>query len=512
MKRFQQLIVQFLFPLFAISQTVVDIVVNSNDHNTLETAVLAADLAGTLSGAGPFTLFAPTDAAFSALDPDLLNAALGDPQGLLTEVLLYHAISGDIRSGDLMDGQTAMTINGKNINVTIDPDGVLINNARVTVVDLVAENGVVHVIDAVLLPPRVTVVDVVVNSDVHTTLETAVLAADLAGTLSGDGPFTLFAPTDAAFDALDPAVLTAALDDPQGLLTQVLLYHAISGDIRSGDLMNGQTATTINGKDVTVTIDPDGVIINDARVSMADIVTDNGVVHVIDAVLLPPRVTVVDIVVNSDDHNTLETAVLAANLAGTLSGDGPFTLFAPTDAAFDALDPAILSAALDDPQGLLTDVLLYHAISGQVLRSDLMDGQTAATINGQDVSVTIDGNGGVFINDAQVTVVDLVTDNGVVHVIDAVLLPGLSSVEAATDFASFEIYPNPTTDFLRINLEQSTKVLNQMFITDFSGRTVLTNKNVNNQSTIDVSTLDSGSYLVELRNATNSFYKKLVIN
>ena len=407
--------------------TVVDVVVNSPDHTILEAAVLAADLAETLSGDGPFTVFAPTDAAFQALPAGTIDALLADPSGALTDILLYHVLAADVRSTDLVDGQMATTINGKDVTVTINANGVFINDAQVTVADIVTDNGVVHVIDAVLIPPTVTVVDVVVNSPDHTILEAAVIAADLAGTLSGEGPFTVFAPTDAAFQALPAGTIDALLADPSGALTDILLYHVLAADVRSTDLVDGQMATTINGKDVTVTINANGVFINDAQVTVADIVTDNGVVHVIDAVLIPPTVTVVDVVVNSPDHTILEAAVIAADLAGTLSGEGPFTVFAPTDAAFQALPAGTIDALLADPAGALTDILLYHVLAADVRSTDLVDGQMATTINGKDITVTINANG-VFINDAQVTVADIVTDNGVVHVIDAVLIPPTRTV------------------------------------------------------------------------------------
>ena len=267
-----------------------------------------------------------------------------------------------------------------------------------------------------------TVVDIVVNSVEHDTLEAAVIAAGLADTLATDGPFTVFAPTDAAFAALPAGTLEALLADPAGDLTSILLYHVLSGKVMSTDLMDGMVATTLNGKDITVSISNDSVFINNALVTMADIEADNGVVHVIDAVLLPPRVTVVDVIVNSEEHDTLEAAVIEAGLADTLATDGPFTVFAPTDAAFAALPAGVLDDVLADPTGALTDILLYHVLSGTVLSTDLMDGMTATTLNGDDITVTI-SNDSVFINEALVTVADIVTDNGVVHVIDAVLLP-----------------------------------------------------------------------------------------
>jgi uncharacterized surface protein with fasciclin (FAS1) repeats len=134
------------------------------------------------------------------------------------------------------------------------------------------------------------------------------------------------------------------------------------------------------------------------------------------------KTTVVDVIVNSNDHNTLEAAVVAANLAGTLSGNGPFTVFAPTDAAFAALPEGTVDALLADPSGLLTDILLYHVVGAKAMSTDLSDGQEITTLFGSDVVVTINADG-VFINDAKVTVADIEAGNGVVHVIDAVLIP-----------------------------------------------------------------------------------------
>ncbi len=273
--------------------SVVDIIVNSADHDTLEAAVIAAELADDLSGPGPFTVFAPTDAAFAALPSGTIETLLTDPTGTLAQILLYHVVSGQALSTDLSDGQTITTLLGEDITVTIGMNGVMINNATVVVADITATNGVVHVIDAVLLPPApqptTTVVDVIVNSDVHNTLEAAVVAAGLVETLSGTGPFTVFAPTDAAFAALPAGTVETLLADPTGALTQILLYHVVGAQALSTDLTNGQTVVTLQGQAVTVTINAEGVFINNAQVTVADIVTDNGVIHVIDAVLVPQQ-------------------------------------------------------------------------------------------------------------------------------------------------------------------------------------------------------------------------------
>ncbi|MEY3009661.1 MAG: hypothetical protein RLZZ314_303, partial [Bacteroidota bacterium] len=241
----------------------------------------------------PFTVFAPTDAAITAL-----TAALGitaeDLLALPTlgDILTYHVVAGLAMSTDLSDGQMITTLLGEDVTISITAEGVFVNDAQVTVADIEADNGVVHVIDAVLLPPTpetTTVVDIIVDSPDHTLLEAAVVAAGLVDALSGEGPFTVFAPTDAAITALT-AALGITAEDLLALPTlgDILTYHVVAGLAMSTDLSDGQMITTLLGEDVTISITAEGVFVNDAQVTVADIEADNGVVHVIDAVLLPP--------------------------------------------------------------------------------------------------------------------------------------------------------------------------------------------------------------------------------
>lgn len=412
------------------AQTIVDIVVNSPDHNTLETAVIAAELADDLSGPGPFTLFAPTDAAFAQIDPDVLNTLLADPTGQLATILQHHAVFGVADSGNISDGLAIGNLIGQNLTFSTSTGNLTINGANITVTDLRAANGVVHVIDAVMLPEAVptavmgTIVDIVVNSPDHNTLETAVVAAGLADDLSGAGPFTLFAPTDAAFASIDPAVLDMLLSDPTGELANILLNHAVSGVADSGNISDGLAISSLLGQNLTFSTSTGSLTINGANITVTDIRAENGVVHVIDAVMLPEQLmrTIVDVVVDSPDHNTLETAVIAAGLADDLSGPGPFTLFAPTDAAFAALPAGVLDQLLADPTGALADVLLFHAVSGVASTANVTDGTAISSLLGKNLTFSINNNG-VFINNINVSVLDIVTSNGVVHVIDAVLVP-----------------------------------------------------------------------------------------
>ena len=340
-----------------------------------------------------------------------------------------------------------------------------------------------------------TVVDVIVNSADHDTLEAAVVAAGLADDLSGTGPFTVFAPTDAAFANLPAGTIEALLSDPTGSLTNILLYHVVGSQALSTDLSDGQIIATLQGQTVEVTINADGVFINDAQVTVADITATNGVVHVIDAVLLPPApqptTTVVDVIVNSDVHNTLEAAVVAAGLVETLSGTGPFTVFAPTDAAFAALPAGTVEALLENI-GELQNILLYHVASGSVLSTDLTNGQEIPTLTFfPPLVVTIDNNG-VMINNAMVTVADIMADNGVIHVIDAVLLPQITNSVSQLE-TSYFTFPNPVNSYINI---PTTNNVNVQIMT-VGGQMVL-NQNFNGSININTDNLSNGIYVMKL--------------
>ena len=411
------------------SNSVNDIVANSNDHTTLELVIDACGLDGTLSGPGPFTLFAPTDAAFNLLPAGIVAALLNDIPAL-TDILMHHVLGDNMISTTLSNGMMATTLHGTDVTVSITNGNVYIDNAMVTVADIIADNGVVHVIDAVLLPQAPatnSVYDIVANSNDHTTLETAINACGLDGTLSAPGTFTLFAPTDAAFNAL-PAGTVAALLNDIPTLTDILKHHVLGDTVMSTTLFNGMMATTLLGTDVTVSISNGNVYIDNAMVTLADVIADNGVVHIIDAVLLPPTPatnSVYDIVANSSDHTILKTALDTCFFTSYLSGPGPFTLFAPTDAAFNALPAGTLPALLNDLSEL-ANILKHHVLGDSVMSTMLSNGMIATTLLGTDLTVSIT-NGNVYIDNAMVTVADIIADNGVVHVIDAVLLPPASN-------------------------------------------------------------------------------------
>ncbi len=277
------------------------------------------------------------------------------------------------------------------------------------------------------------VVTNVVRTPGLSTLGAAVQAAGLVDTLKGTGPFTVFAPTNRAFNAL-PAGTVANLLKPENKkqLTDILTYHVVPGIYTSDDIKDGMTLTTVQGATLLFTIRNGQVFINGkATVVAPDVITSNGVIHVIGSVLLPPAQPVaqapakdiIDTAVSVPAFSTLVTAVQTAGLVDTLKGTGPFTVFAPDNAAFNALPEGTVANLLKpENKATLTGILTYHVVPGLLKASDLKNGQVLTTVAGKTLTVTI-ANGQVLINGIRVATPDVLTSNGVVHGIAGVLLP-----------------------------------------------------------------------------------------
>ena len=592
--------------------TVVDIVVNSPDHALLEAAVNEANLASTLSGPGPFTLFAPTDAAITALATNLGTDAAGIlalPN--LADILTYHVLADSVVSDSLVEGATAATIFGADVTFSL-MGGAMVNNANIGPADIIAANGVVHVIDAVLLTFGCTdenacnydalalvddgscgdaagamcddmlwytendaveagcgcsgtaiafasIAEILTTSPDHGLLVQAADSAGLVPTLASDTvDLTVFAPTDAAIGAL----VTELGITPEALLTSddlanILLYHVVGGSVMSDALTDGQEVPTLWGADISVSISGDTVMINQAMVTVADLVAGNGVVHVIDAVLLTEGCTnadacnydplalandgscllpgdmcddenwltendtlnadcecvgadiqfgtVVDIVVASPIHELLEAAVLAADLAGALSEGDSLTVFAPTDDAITALVTA-LDITAEDLLALpnLADILTYHVVGAVALSTDLSDGQEIPTLQGANVNITINTDT-VLVNDAMVIVADLVADNGVVHVIDAVLLPPTpDSIDEAV--ADWTVMPNPAKDVITL---AGVAPAARIAMIDLTGRTV--REFAQGTTVLSVGDMPRGTYLLTVTEGRNIQTKKVMV-
>jgi uncharacterized surface protein with fasciclin (FAS1) repeats len=265
------------------------------------------------------------------------------------------------------------------------------------------------------------IVDTAVHAGQFGTLVKAVQAAGLVDTLKSEGPFTVFAPTDAAFAKLPEGTVAALLNDPPKLRA-VLKYHVVPGKVQAVDVVKLKSAKTVLGQSISVDAS-DGVKIDEANVVKTDILCSNGVIHVIDAVLLP-KDDLLDVAHKAGSFKTLSKAVHAAGLADALRGPGPFTVFAPTDAAFAKLPEGAVAALLKEPDKLKA-VLRYHVVSGELKAKDVVKLKQAKTLQGQQL--TIDTSAGVKVNDANVVQTDVAAANGVIHVIDTVLLPSAAS-------------------------------------------------------------------------------------
>ena len=409
-------------------KTIVDIAVADGRFSTLVAAVQAAGLVETLSGEGPFTVFAPTDDAFAKLPKETLDNLLKpENKDQLVKILTYHVVPGKVLASDVVKLSEAQTVAGEPITIKVEGDKVFINDAQVIITDIEASNGVIHVIDTVILPPSMTaeakkdIVDIAAADGRFTTLVAAVQAAGLVDTLKGEGPFTVFAPTDDAFAKLPAGTLETLLKpENKQQLTNILLYHVLPGKVMASEVKDGLIADTALGTSVFFKVDMGKAYINEAQIIITDIEASNGVIHVIDTVILPKDI--VDVAV-FNQFNTLVAAVQAAGLVDALKGEGPFTVFAPTDEAFAKLPAGTLDNLLKPAnKKQLTDILLYHVISGRVLAEDVVKLQQADTALGKPVTIKVQ-DGKVYINDAQVILTDIKTTNGVIHVIDTVLLP-----------------------------------------------------------------------------------------
>ncbi|MDP5053250.1 MAG: fasciclin domain-containing protein [Congregibacter sp.] len=418
---------------------IVEVAVAAGDFTTLVAALEATGLDQTLADeTATFTVFAPTDTAFEALGQDTIDALLGDTD-TLSDILLYHVLSGQAVNAETalsLAGSTIEMANGDIAALTIRDGALFINGAEVIVTDVEASNGVIHAIDAVLTPqseaePTGNIVEVAVAAGEFTTLVTAVQAAGLDTTLADpDATFTVFAPTDAAFAALGDDAIAALLADIDAL-TDVLLYHVISGaavDSITATSLLGEMVEMANGDSVTIDIRDGALFINDSQVVIADVPATNGVIHAINVVLTPPADapgTIVDVAVANGSFTTLVTALQATGLDATLADDtATFTVFAPTDDAFALLGEDTINDLLADTDAL-SNILLYHVIADQAVTAETaltLGGSDVEMANGDSVTVTVtDGN--LFINDSQVIITDVEASNGIVHAIDAVLMP-----------------------------------------------------------------------------------------
>lgn len=439
------------------ANNIVDLAIATPELSSLVAALQAADgnLVTVLKSNGPFTVLAPTNAAFSAFLSANGFASLSDvPTDVLSQILLNHVISGSVPASALV-GQgsgyantNATGAGGASMSLffnTANNDVRFNNVASVTTADIAASNGIIHIVDGVIGLPDV--VDHALANPGFSNLVAALGAADggLVAVLQGSGPFTVLAPNNDAFAAFLADNNFSGLGDvPTDVLSQVLLNHVLAGATFSTDLVNAgagytnTSATGAGGNPMSLYFNTnDGVKFNGiSTVAAADVVATNGVIHAVDAVIGLP--TVVDFALADPTFSTLVAALTRSDLTfdfvGALSTpDGtspaPFTVFAPTNDAFGALLTELNLAGLADiPEATLTATLKMHAVAGANVRSTaLTDNMTISTLGG---NITANVTGGATLTDANgrvsnIIAVDVQASNGVIHAINKVVLPPL---------------------------------------------------------------------------------------
>jgi len=398
-------------------KTIVETAVSAGNFNTLVAAVGAAGLVETLSGPGPFTVFAPTDDAFAKLPAGTVDALLKDPKGQLTDILLYHVVSGKVMAADVVKLSSATSVSGRILPINVSDAGVMVAGAKVVVTDIVCSNGVIHVIDTVMVPPAAKYS---AGGTGPAGFVTYLYNGLLGRNPDVDGLNAWAGWLDSGAMAADTTVAgilgsSEAQSKMAGYSDDMFINYIYMGlfnrEASSSEISAWKTplAAGASRMDVVKQITRSAeFIVLCTKFGVKPFITD--------------LASIPATAINAGTFKTLVAAVGAAGLAETLSGPGPFTVFAPTDAAFAKLPAGTVETLLKDPKGQLASILLHHVVSGKVMAADVVKLTSAATVGGTTLPISI-VDGSVIVDGAKVIVTDIMCSNGVIHVIDTVMLP-----------------------------------------------------------------------------------------
>ena len=275
---------------FAFDKNIVDTAVEAGKFKTLAAALGAAGLVDAVKGPGPFTVFAPTDEAFAKLPKGTVETLLKpENKAKLAAILTYHVVPGKVMAKDVVGLAGAKSLNGQRIDIKVDGGKVKVDGANVTATDIACSNGVIHIIDAVILPSEDNIPAVATKAGKFATLLAAAKAAGLVDALSGDKALTVFAPTDEAFAKLPKGTVESLLKpENKDKLAAILKYHVVEGRVYSEDAVAAKSAKTLQGDSVKISVKDKAAYVNEAKIIATDVDASNGVIHIIDAVILPP--------------------------------------------------------------------------------------------------------------------------------------------------------------------------------------------------------------------------------
>ncbi len=268
------------------------------------------------------------------------------------------------------------------------------------------------------------IVETAVEAGKFKTLAAALGAAGLVDVLKGDGPFTVFAPTDEAFAKLPKGTVETLLKpENKAKLAGILTYHVVPGKVMAKDVVKVTGAKSVNGQRIDVKVDGSTVTVDGAKVAATDIVCSNGVIHIIDSVILPSDANIPAVADKAGMFKTLLAAAKAAGLVDALSGDKDLTVFAPTDEAFAKLPKGTVESLLKpENKEKLAGILLYHVVEGRVYSEDALAAKAAKSLQGGTVKISVK-DGAAYVDNAKIVKTDIDASNGVIHVIDSVIMP-----------------------------------------------------------------------------------------
>ena len=286
------LVALLMFSGLTFGDDIVQTASKAGKFKTLIAAAKAAGLVETLTGHKQLTVFAPTDEAFAKLPKGTVESLLKpENKSKLIDILTFHVVPGRVSAKDAFKLDFAGTANGQRIEIERNEGVLTFNGSGLVATDIQCDNGVIHIIDTVMLPEMDRIPATASNAKNFKTLLTAVKAAGLAGVLNGDGPFTVFAPTDEAFAKLPEGTIESLLKpENKQQLIDILKYHVVAGRVFSDQAIDAGRAKTLLGKEVNITVSASGFKINNSKLVATDVETANGVIHVIDSVLLPPTI------------------------------------------------------------------------------------------------------------------------------------------------------------------------------------------------------------------------------
>ncbi len=269
---------------------IVEVASKAGTFSTLLAAAKAAGLVEALQGDGPLTVFAPNDEAFAKLPKGTVeNLLKPENKAMLASILTYHVVPGRVLAKDVASGGVA-TLNGQRLDVKAASGSVMVDGAKVIATDVMASNGVIHVIDSVVMPSSKSIVQTALDAGQFKTLAMLLEKASLVGALEGEGPFTVFAPTDEAFAKIPKETLESLLKpENREMLAGILKYHVVPGRVFSDAAAKGATVKTLEGSTVTTKSQGGSVMVGKAKVVAADIDAKNGVIHVIETVIMPEK-------------------------------------------------------------------------------------------------------------------------------------------------------------------------------------------------------------------------------